>query len=99
MNIWVFMGRYDGELFASTHLTEKGAVLAGIFDLLEYLGVHDKEDARASHEDEDKTLPWDPDEIKALPTSKLWEIYKEYCEHTWDDYSYEIEIHQTQVVG
>ena len=42
MNIWVFMGRYDGELFASTHLTEKGAVLAGIFDLLEYLGVHDK---------------------------------------------------------
>ena len=62
-------------------------------------GVHDKEDARASHEDEDKTLPWDPDEIKVLPTPKLWEIYKEYCEHTWDDYSYEIDIHQTQVTG
>ena len=100
MNIWVFMGRYDGELFATTHLTEKGAVLAALADIVEYLGIGEGQDARSDpRNEEDKTLPWDPDEIKALPTSKLWEIYKEYCEHTWDDYSYEIEIHQTQVVG
>ena len=74
MNIWVFMGRYDGELFASTHLTEKGALLAALADIVEYLGIHDKEDARASVEDEDKTLPWDPDEIEALMTqSGIWE--------------------------
>ena len=46
MNIWVLSGSYEGEQFASSHLTEKGAVLAAIGDVLQLLGVEDDEDAR-----------------------------------------------------
>ena len=100
MNIWVFMGRYDGELFATTHLTEKGAVLAALADIVEYLGIAEGQDARQDPRSEEEcSLPWDCDKLKALPTTELWEVYAGYCEHLWDDYSYEQEIHQTQVTG
>ena len=100
MNIWVFMGRYDGELFATPHLTEKGAVLAALADIVEYLGIGEGQDARQDPRPGfDKPLPWDYDELKALPTTELWEVYGGYREHLWDDYQYEQEIHQTQVVG
>tara|TARA_B100000427_G_scaffold279381_1_gene249519 strand:+ start:294 stop:647 length:354 start_codon:yes stop_codon:yes gene_type:complete len=46
MPIWVFMVRYDGEMACSTHLTEKGAILTAIEDVLQYLGVEDEEDAK-----------------------------------------------------
>ena len=36
MNIWVMAGTCEGETFASTHLTKKGALLAGIGDVLEF---------------------------------------------------------------
>jgi len=99
MNIWVFMGRFDGELFATTHLTEKGAVLAALSDILEYMGIASAEDARANPEDVDAELPWDYEELKTFPTTKLWEVYAGYREHLWDDFSYEIDVHQTQVTG
>ncbi len=99
MNIWVFMGRYEGDLFATTHLTEKGAVLAALADILQYMGIESAEEARANPEKADGLLPWDYDELKTFPTTKLWEVYAGYCEHLWDDYSYEIDIHQTQVTG
>ena len=100
MNIWVFMGRYDGELFATTHLTEKGAVLAALSDIVEYLGIGEGQDARQDPRiEEDKPLPWDYDEFKGPPTTELWEVYAGYREHLWDDYQYEQEIHQTQVTG
>jgi len=99
MNIWVFMGRYDCELFASTHLTEKGAVLAALSDIVEYLGIGEGDARQDPRTEEDKRLPWDYDELKALPTTELWEVYRGYGEHLWDDSEYEIEIKQTQVVG
>ena len=46
MDIWVMTGTYEGEQFASSHLTEKGAVLAAIADVLQLIGVEDKEDAQ-----------------------------------------------------
>ena len=46
MNIWVLSGSYEGEQFASSHLTEKGACLAAIGDVLEMLGIEDEEAAR-----------------------------------------------------
>jgi hypothetical protein len=99
MNIWVFMGSYDGELFATTHLTEKGAVLAALSDIVEYLGIAEGSTRICPRTEEDKPLPWDDDDLKALPTTELWEVYRGYCEHLWDDSQYEIEIKQTQVVG
>jgi len=34
MNIWVLTGSYEGEQFASSHLTAQGAVIAAIADVL-----------------------------------------------------------------
>ncbi len=99
MNIWVFMGRYEGDLFATTHLTEKGAVLAALADILEYMGIESAEEARANPENADGLLPWDYDELKTFPTTKLWEVYAGYREHLQDDFSYDIDIQQTQVTG
>ena len=99
MNIWVFMGRYDGELFASTHLTEKGAILAALSDIVEYLGIGVGDTRQDPRTEEECSLPWDCDKLKALPTTELWEVYAGYREHLWDDGTYEQEIKQTQVAG
>ena len=45
MKVWVLQGSYEGELFSSVHLTEKGCALACIADVLEFLDVGDKETA------------------------------------------------------
>ena len=37
MNIWLTVQAYEGELFATTHLTQKGAWLTAIYDVLEFL--------------------------------------------------------------
>ena len=42
MIIWILSGSYEGEQFASSHLTEKGAVLAAIADVLQLLGIETK---------------------------------------------------------
>ena len=34
MKVWILQGVYQGELFGSVHLTEKGAALAAIGDVL-----------------------------------------------------------------
>ena len=46
MEIWVLSGSYEGEQFASSHLTEKGATLAAISDVLQLLGIEDEAGAR-----------------------------------------------------
>ena len=45
MKVWVMQGSYEGDLFSSVHLTEKGCALACIADLLEFLDVDSEEDA------------------------------------------------------
>ena len=99
MNIWVFMGRFECDLFASTHLTEKGAVLAALEDIVEYLGIGEGNGRQDPRSEEDKPLPWDHDELKTFPTTELWEVYRGYREYFWDDSQYEVEIKPTQVVG
>ena len=42
MKVWVMQGIHEGELFSSVHLTEKGAALAAIADVLDFLGVTDE---------------------------------------------------------
>ena len=44
MNIWVYWNRANGENFVTTHLTEKGACLAAITDILNWYGASDDPD-------------------------------------------------------
>ena len=45
MKVWVMNGTYEGELFSSVHLTQKGCALACISEITEFLGVDDNETA------------------------------------------------------
>jgi hypothetical protein len=107
MIIWILTGSYEGEQFASSHLTEKGATLAAIADVLQLLGIEDEEDARRVYnsdtrgieEDKDVDPPdWDLEKMREMPRDKLWGIFGEWNERTWDNcMGYSIEVLKTKL--
>ena len=106
MDVWVMTGSCDGELFASSHLTEKGAVLAAIRDLLEFLGVEDEETAQRvvygrSPIDAglpDEPIEWDSSKLKEMDRNKLHGVFGEWSELTWDnDVGYRLDILKTRI--
>ena len=108
MIIWILSGSYEGEQFASSHLTEKGATLAAISDVLQLLGIEDEEDARrvcnthsGIEEDPGVEPPeWDLEKMREMPRDKLWGIFGEWSEHTWDNQmGYNIEVIKTKLAA
>ena len=109
MNIWVFWNRADGENFATTHLTEKGAYLAAITDILNWYGVSDDPDyffktlsERMGDPDNwtaETAPPHLEEDLKKLSSGELTEVFVQWNELTWDDYEYECEIIQTMIQG
>ena len=101
MNIWVFQGVYEGELFSSTHLTEKGALITAILDMCEFFGIdQDPEGAieRLGLDTETAKLVTDADALRLQKRPKLGELFREMAEHTWDNHSgYQIELMKTQL--
>ena len=105
MIIWVLSGSYEGEQFASTHLTEKGACLAAISDVLQLLGIEDEEDANRVLQDrldglmeDEKPIEWDLEKMRDMPRDKLWGIFGEWAEKTWDNsFGYRLEILKTKL--
>ena len=94
MKVWVMQGSYEGELFSSVHLTQKGCALACIADVLEFLGVDDNETALSvmnevysyTETDGEQTEPfeWDHDKMKNMSSKELWKIFSEWTEISWD---------------
>ena len=102
MNIWVMTGSYEGDQFASSHLTEKGAVLAAIADLLQLLGVEDEETAKAVQSDHDLDevlFEWDYKKLRDKPRDELSPIFHEWSELTWDNGMYSVEVIKTQLAA
>ncbi len=109
MIIWILSGSYEGEQFASSHLTEKGAILAAIADVLQLLGVEDREDAQRvmSNDisgkglmDGDEPNEWDLEKMRGMDRNKLWGIFHEWAEYTWDNQmGYSIEVITTKVAA
>ena len=105
MEIWVLSGSYEGEQFASSHLTEKGAILAAISDVLQLLGVEDKEDAIRVMEsrmvglmEDEEPIDWDLEKMRGMPRDKLRGIFGEWNERTWDNsMGYSIEVLKTKL--
>ena len=105
MIVWVLSGSYEGEQFASSHLTEKGAILAAISDVLQLLGVEDKEDAIRVMEsrmvglmEDEEPIDWDLEKMRGMPRDKLWGIFGEWNEKTWDNsMGYSIEVLKTKL--
>jgi len=110
MNIWVMQGVHEGELFASTHLTEKGAAIAAIQELLMFLGVEDEETALSvmnsryaySDTDGEQTEPfeWDQIKLRDMGRDELWKIFGQWGELTWDnDCGYQIDVNKTEITA
>jgi hypothetical protein len=101
-------GSYEGEQFASTHLTEKGALLACIGEILEFLGVEDEETARSvmdrrgglDAELADEVIEWDFNKLKEMDRNKLHGVLGEWYELTWDnDLGWSLDIHKTVIAA
>ena len=105
MIIWILSGSYEGEQFASSHLTEKGACLAAISDVLQLLGVEDEEGANRVMEarmvglmEDEAPIDWDLEKMRGMPCDKLWGIFHEWAEYTWDNQmGYSIEVIKTKL--
>jgi len=107
MEIWVLSGSYEGDQFASSHLTEKGATLAAISDVLQLLGIEDEKTARDIYnrdtlgigQDKDVDPPeWDLEKMRGMPRNELWGIFGEWNERTWDNQmGYNLEIIKTKL--
>ena len=100
MNLWSFIGIFEGELFTSTHLTEKGAMLNAIEDVLMFLGVDD--DPAGAFEryyvDEDTAPCYDLNEMRKMNREELAKLFYQWAELTWDNQQgYQVEIVKTQV--
>ena len=94
MKVWVMQGSYEGELFSSVHLTQKGCALACISDITEFLGVDDDETALSvmndcnpyaeTDGDQTEAIEWDQEKLKEMTSDELWKIFAEWCEMSWD---------------
>jgi hypothetical protein len=106
MNIWLAVQAHEGELFATTHLTQKGAWLTAIYDVLQFLSAdgHDQDlddfkDRYGIESDEDLP-PNTVDELEALTSEELSKVFHTWNEYTWDNQSgYMIEVMQRQLEG
>tara|TARA_Y100001937_G_scaffold114912_1_gene165166 strand:+ start:279 stop:617 length:339 start_codon:yes stop_codon:yes gene_type:complete len=105
MKVWVMQGIHEGDLFSSVHLTEKGAALAAITDVLDFLGVDDEETALRvmdnlsnyglTEKNGEQTEPfeWRDSKLKEMTRSELWSVFSAWAELTWsNDYGYQVDV-------
>ena len=104
MKVWVMQGSYEGELFSSVHLTQKGCALACISDITEFLGVDDDETALSvmndcnpyaeTDGDQTEAIEWDQERLKEMSSKQLWKVFADWTEISWDrmaDRSYNLD--------
>ncbi len=87
MKVWVMQGSYEGELFSSVHLTQKGCALACIADVLDFHGVEDEETAltvmntlngyRETDGEQTEAFEWDQEKMKDMTSEQLWKIFQD----------------------
>ena len=110
MKVWVMQGSYEGELFSSVHLTQKGCALACISDITDFLGVDDDETALSvmnaanpyaeTDGDQTEAIEWDQEKLKEMTSEQLWKIFADWTEMSWDrmaDRSYNIDASPVEI--
>jgi len=95
MNVWIVLTRLDSEQYITAHLTEKGAFLHAIEDVVEYLGIDEK--YFANSEDEEEYPEWHAETLKKMKRTELSQVYGDWCERLWDNYEYSTTIEQTRM--
>jgi hypothetical protein len=110
MKVWVMQGSYEGELFSSVHLTQKGCAMACIADLLEFHDIDDEETALSVMNDsyaytetdgeQTEAIEWDQEKLKDMTSEQLWKIFAEWSEISWDrmaDRSYNLDANSMEI--
>tara|TARA_R100000008_G_scaffold802_1_gene647 strand:- start:1726 stop:2049 length:324 start_codon:yes stop_codon:yes gene_type:complete len=87
-------GRYEGELFSSVHMTQKGCALACIADVLDFHGIDSDDEALQvmndlnpyAETDGEQTEPihWNHEILKDMTSEQLWEVFRQWCEISYD---------------
>lgn len=110
MKVWVMQGSYEGDMFCSVHFTEKGAALAALADVLDFLSVTDRasaievlNDQKADYSDTPKEykepIEWDSAKLKSLSRQELWSLFFEWTEICWEamaDRAYYLDVQPTE---
>ena len=110
MRVWVMQGSYEGELFSSVHLTEKGCALACIADLLEFHSIDSDEEALRVMNDcyaytetdgaQTEPFEWEYEKLKKMSSKELWKVFSDWTEISWDrmaDRSYNIDAQPMEI--
>ena len=103
MDIYVMAGSYQSEPFASTHIQRKGALIAAILDICEYLGIEDDDSVECLHdfcEEERDVLVYDSDKLKEMDTEQLTKVFGAWSnrDQIWqNDCGYHITIMKTRL--
>ena len=110
MKVWVMQGSYQGEMFSTVHLTQKGCALSCLTDLFDFLAVGDEETAldamnnyyTYTETDGKQTEPfeWDLEKMKNMNSEELWGIFTNWTDHCWErmaDQSYNIEARTMEI--
>ena len=85
----------DSEQYVTAHLTEKGAFLHAIEDVVEYLGIDEK--YFANSEDEEEYPEWRRQILHRMTRLELSHIYSEWGERLWDNYEYSTGIEEARM--
>ena len=113
MKVWVMQGSYEGELFSSVHLTQKGCALACISDITEFLDISDEESALdviqdrhvyeppvREKEDIADPIEWNQEKLKEMTSEQLWKVFADWCEIGWErmsDRSYNLDANRVEI--
>ena len=110
MKVWVMQGSYEGELFSSVHLTQKGCALACISDIIEFHGIDDEETALSvmnncyayteTGGEQTEPIEWDQEKLKEMTSEQLWKVFAEWCEISWDrmaDRGYNLDANSVEI--
>ena len=110
MKVWVMQGSYEGEMFSSVHMTQKGCALACIADITEFHGIDDDEAAlsvmnntyHGETEEYKEPIEWDQEKLKEMTSEQLWKIFSEWSEISWDrmaDRSFYLDANRVEIQG
>ena len=103
LDIYVMAGSYEGEPFASTHIQRKGAMIAAILDICEYLGIEDDdavEGLRDFREEDRAALIYDGDLLKKMDTEQLMKVFGAWSnrQQVWENsHGYHVTIIKTRL--
>ena len=75
MDIWVLSGSYEGDPFASTHIQRKGAMIAGILDVYDFLGIADRDEYALRFPGHDN-LFFTSDQLKDLDADQVTGLFQ-----------------------